>query len=387
MKKSDRMTDVHKDDPLAFAGNIRKPWNEQRKESWKFRGKCHRCQKTGHKAKDCRNDPEEDEAEANTASGRKAVVFMSGKCKENCSRRKITFKLDSGASNHLVNRKEYFVRLKKKLKHPVNIAVAKDDESITAWHKGQIVGINSQGVECRIDDVLYVPDVRANLLSVKKMAEAGVNVSFGALAAEMKYDGDIIGVCPVRGNFYELDIYQEQAAANLCDQARGIEGSSEKTNQPATGRLEQEGERPDENSDGQESFCDDGEILYDAQDIPNALPSQLEHGRYLDMVTMRRSEWERMFPDRHSEIPRTKHVLAGANSAVARRSGSQFRPRDASIPFDTIAGHPDEAPWMMTNSNGVWKVEMHPPDIEPRQSKQVVRPKHRKLTKRKGSTD
>nr|XP_029733634.1 uncharacterized protein LOC115269235 [Aedes albopictus] len=219
------------------------------------------------------------------------------------------------------------------------------------------------------------------------MAEAGVNVSFGALAAEMKYDGDIIGVCPVRGNFYELDIYQEQAAANLCDQARGIEGSSEKTNQPATGRLEQEGERPDENSDGQESFCDDGEILYDAQDIPNALPSQLEHGRYLDMVTMRRSEWERMFPDRHSEIPRTKHVLAGANSAVARRSGSQFRPRDASIPFDTIAGHPDEAPWMMTNSNGVWKVEMHPPDIEPRQSKQVVRPKHRKLTKRKGSTD
>lgn len=47
MKKSDRMTDVHKDDPLAFAGNIRKPWNEQRKESWKFRGKCHRCHKTG----------------------------------------------------------------------------------------------------------------------------------------------------------------------------------------------------------------------------------------------------------------------------------------------------------------------------------------------------
>lgn len=44
----------------------------------------------------------------------------------------------------------------------------------------------------------------------------------------MKYDGDIIGVgvCPVRGNFYELDVYQEQAVANSCDRARGVEGSS-----------------------------------------------------------------------------------------------------------------------------------------------------------------
>lgn len=36
-----------------------------------------------------RYDPEENEAEANTASGRKAVVFMSGESKENCSRRQI----------------------------------------------------------------------------------------------------------------------------------------------------------------------------------------------------------------------------------------------------------------------------------------------------------
>lgn len=63
------------------------------------------------------------------------------------------------------------------------------------------------------------------------------NVSFGTLAAEMKLDGDIIGVsvCPMRDNFYMLDVYQEQAIANLCDRARGVEGPSNNTNNPAIG--------------------------------------------------------------------------------------------------------------------------------------------------------
>lgn len=73
----------------------------------------------------------------------------------------------------------------------------------------------------------------------------------------MKYDGDIIGVCPVRDNFYKLDIYQEQAAAKLCDRARGVEGLSKEMNQLSTGRLEQEGEKPDKDNKCQESFRDD----------------------------------------------------------------------------------------------------------------------------------
>ena len=68
--------------------------------------------------------------------------------------------------------------------------------------------------------------------------------------------------------------------------------------------------------------------------------------------------------DRHSEMSETMHVLTGANSTVVRRSGSQFRPRDAPIPISAIAGRPDEAPSMMMNSHSVWKLEMHQPDIQ-----------------------
>lgn len=67
MKKSNRMTDVHKDKPLAFVVSIQKPWNKQRNVSWKFQGKYHQCHKKGYKVNDCRYDSEENEAEANTA--------------------------------------------------------------------------------------------------------------------------------------------------------------------------------------------------------------------------------------------------------------------------------------------------------------------------------
>lgn len=164
LKKTDRVADSCHEKPTAFQGSKQKPG--------KFTGKCNRCQKKGHKAKDCRVKLKTDgRAEANAASGGKAVAFMTGKGSQTQDEEVVSFKLDSGASDHLVNVKHCFADLTK-LKQPVVINVAKDDQSLISWHRGTIKGVNKEGNTVSLKDVLFVPNLRANLLSVKKMAKA-----------------------------------------------------------------------------------------------------------------------------------------------------------------------------------------------------------------------
>lgn len=67
---------------------------------------------------------------------------------------KIVFKLDSGSSE---------------------INVAKNSETIVARIVNPLQhGISNKGVEIYINDVLYAPDRRDNLLSMRKLTDAGL---------------------------------------------------------------------------------------------------------------------------------------------------------------------------------------------------------------------
>lgn len=57
-----------------------------------------------------------------------------------------------------------------------------------------------------LKNVLFVPGLRVNVLSVKKMAKAKVDVTFMKKEAVMKFGGELIGKCPIRGDFYELNL-------------------------------------------------------------------------------------------------------------------------------------------------------------------------------------
>lgn len=71
------------------------------------------------------------ESEINIPNGGKAVVFMTSTSTNCRDGRKVAFKLDSGASNHLVNRREYFISMEKS-KHPIKIVCGKK-RSIYYW--------------------------------------------------------------------------------------------------------------------------------------------------------------------------------------------------------------------------------------------------------------
>lgn len=85
-----------------------------------------------------------------------------------------------------------------------------------------VQGITEQGVEFEIKNVVYLADLRGNLLSVKKMSRAGVDVLFtrndGTEKTAMKFNGDVIDIAQLLRNLHvlELKLETDGGSSNLC---------------------------------------------------------------------------------------------------------------------------------------------------------------------------
>lgn len=212
-KRFDRMEDSCKDRSAAFVGG------KNKKPEKPFAGNYHGCGKPGHMRRDCR--VKKPEGKVNAAVGSKAVSFMVNKTPAEMDHKKSTFVVDSGCSDHLVNSLECMQSVRK-LKEPFVIDVAKDGVSIVGKYEGEVLGFSKEGVRFELKNVIFVPELRGNLLSVKKMSQGGIDVMFttrgGKHQAVMKKKNAIIGVAHLRGNLYELDLDLNvtEATANVC---------------------------------------------------------------------------------------------------------------------------------------------------------------------------
>ena len=165
--------------------------------------KCHQCGRSGHKIKDCyyykknRKYNEErkrtvqtvhmTEQSHNNASG---FAFMAGDYQLEAGE-KVIFLLDSGASDHLINQEDLFSSFTT-LQPPLNISVAKNGAYITATKRGIIHVTSNKGVDGVLENVLYCPEVPYNLLSVRKMQEAGLGIVFDSEGVCISKDGNVI---------------------------------------------------------------------------------------------------------------------------------------------------------------------------------------------------
>ena len=156
----------------------------------KFNGKCRRCGKKGHMAKDCR--VKLPEGEANVVVKERPVSFMVNRAKAGAGSTKVVFYVDSGCSDHLVNNLAC-LKAVQKLKQPFVVDAAKDGVSLTGSYEGVLEGVTMAGVPVKMRNVVFLPELRGNLLSVKKLSKAGVDVLFtgnrGQEKAVMKLNG------------------------------------------------------------------------------------------------------------------------------------------------------------------------------------------------------
>ena len=84
--------------------------------------------------------------------------------------------LDSGATDHFIRDKSLFVEFYR-MNNPISIAMANEKIKSTATHRGT-VKFYANNILVILNDVIYVPDFKVNLISVSKLTELDILVSF-----------------------------------------------------------------------------------------------------------------------------------------------------------------------------------------------------------------
>lgn len=171
--------------------------------------KCFHCGRTNHVIKDCfyhkQSLKKKESSEPRTAQSAQRYdpknqsetedpyVYMVQRddLPQQCTeQRKLWFLLDSGASDHLVNREDVFSTCTP-LEPPIKMTVAKNGAFISATKRGDIRIITNMGLEGVLKNVLFCPDVPYNLLSVKRLYELGMTVTFSPSGVQVSKGGEI----------------------------------------------------------------------------------------------------------------------------------------------------------------------------------------------------
>ena len=169
--------------------NYKKNKSNNNKENKYKDAECYYCHKTGHIAKDCRkkkaarkkyqeeNEKKFDVEESNFVDALVAEVNSSIQQKERGDEDD-EWLLDSGASRHISHRRDWFMHL---LPSRGGKIVLGDAGECPVEGIGSIMVrklINNNWVQGRIDNVLFVPGIKKNLLSVGVLVSRGFTVNF-----------------------------------------------------------------------------------------------------------------------------------------------------------------------------------------------------------------
>lgn len=169
----------------------------------------------------CSRDYEvqEDEDSRNEES----VTFMANTSQSNSevsvSKPTVIFKADSGCTDHMVNDKSDFYSYEL-VASPLKIRVAKSNQSMDVKGIGTVKVVsyvNGVPITCNITQVLHVPELERNLLSIKKLDKLGIRAIFdnGVLLQE-KATNEIVAQ-GVLNNLYDLKFELIRPECNLTE--------------------------------------------------------------------------------------------------------------------------------------------------------------------------
>lgn len=151
------------------SNHLRKDCKKDFHQSRKFRDQCCWCKKTNHISKDCYFRKDTDKYKQSSKVTKTAFVaeettLISQNCKN------IKWIIDSGASSHMTNNLSILENVSKT---KMQIKTAKSSESMEGISFGEVNTNN-----CMLTNVLYVPELTKNLLSVNAITKNGGIVEF-----------------------------------------------------------------------------------------------------------------------------------------------------------------------------------------------------------------
>ncbi|RVW50135.1 Retrovirus-related Pol polyprotein from transposon RE1 [Vitis vinifera] len=174
-KKKNNKTDnnnKNKDGTYPPCPHCKKTNHPQRKCWWRPDVKCRKCGQIGHMERICKSQQHE-EAKASIEQHQEEQLFVAT-CFTTSNSSSDSWLIDSGCTNHMTNDQELFKELDKTIISKVKIG---NGEFISVKGKGTVAIESLTGLKY-ITDVLYVPDIDQNLLSVGQLIEKGFKVIF-----------------------------------------------------------------------------------------------------------------------------------------------------------------------------------------------------------------
>lgn len=186
--------------------NQNKKTENPKREKFKFA--CHTCGKIGHKSRDCKsklfnnNKPKEQE-QKRTESTRNAEVAL-----EVNTEYEEQWCLDSGASSHMCSEKAKFEGVTTKTQ-TLNLA---NNDSTEIKGNGTVKLKTKEGLVAELEETLYVPNLRSNLLSVAKITDHDLEVTFKkneAIVRNPKTNDELM-IAHRNGNLYYVDESTEE---------------------------------------------------------------------------------------------------------------------------------------------------------------------------------
>jgi hypothetical protein len=175
----------------AFFGN-KKEFNKKAKNG----KRCFTCGSRGHFSNTC----EKKTAKEKTAKAKTAFTAFHNK--NNHENKHINWYVDSGASNHMTPCKEMLTNIKQS---NVENIISANNAKLVVKNAGEVL-MQTNKSEIKIDDVLYVPNLAANLLSVNKIVKKGNSVVFDKNGCTiMNGENDIVACCKPENGVYKLN--------------------------------------------------------------------------------------------------------------------------------------------------------------------------------------
>ena len=163
------------------------------------RTKCHNCGVIGHRARNCRK-PRKSSGQFSGKTGEEYVSLYSSTatpaseiyCTDRTANRD-TWCIDSGCTSHMCGDKGAFSTISAAIHEKLNLASSAQTEIKGIGLVKSVVKVDDSVKAIGLQDTLYVPDLRTNLLSVGKIADKGYAVIFMKDdAAVVSGGGDVV---------------------------------------------------------------------------------------------------------------------------------------------------------------------------------------------------
>ncbi len=114
--------------------------------------------------------------------------------------------IDSGCSNHMTYNKSLFESYT--AGHPASVDFGNNNSAEVAG-TGNVkidICVNGKQVKCVLQNVLHVPELGYQLLSVPTFDKSGFNTSFYSRRCQITKGSQLLATATMKGNLYELDI-------------------------------------------------------------------------------------------------------------------------------------------------------------------------------------